>query len=226
MGNSAAVARHSLRKDSLRIEALVVPPLANNVYILYEDGSDTGIVLDVALGADAIMTRLRELEIRAELIINTHGHSDHTAQDDLLLKSTGAKLAIHELDAYRLAAEDEASEQLGLQMIPISPDLQLVDGQEVKVGPGISMTVLHTPGHTEGSICLYDEKRGQLFSGDTLFAKGYGRTDGRGADQEAMVSSLKKLFALPGPTQVYPGHGEFTTIQDETWILDAINEQE
>ena len=87
------------------------------------------------------------------------------------------------------------------------------------------MKVLHTPGHTEGSISLYDEKRGQLFPGDTLFAKGYGRTDGMGADQEAMVSSLKKLFALPGATEVYPGHGDFTTIQDETWILDAMNDQ-
>ncbi len=215
-----------MRKDSLRIEALVVPPLANNVYILYEDGSDTGIVLDVALGADSIMVRLKELEIKADLIVNSHGHSDHTAQDDLLRKSTGAKLAIHELDAYRLAAEDEASEQLGIRTIPIVPDLQLVDGQGIKVGPRISMKVVHTPGHTEGSICLYDEKRGQLFSGDTLFAKGYGRTDGMGADQDAMVSSLKKLFELPGRTEVYPGHGEFTTIQDETWILDAMADQE
>jgi hydroxyacylglutathione hydrolase len=226
MANSAALTRHSLRKDSLRIEALVVPPLANNVYILYEDGSDTGIVLDVALGADAIANRLRELEIRADLIINTHGHSDHTVQDEILRRATGAKLAIHELDAYRLASEDEAAEQLGLEMPPIIPDVQLVDGQEVKIGPRISMKVIHTPGHTEGSICLYDEKRGQLFSGDTLFAKGYGRTDGMGADQDAMVSSLKKLFALPGPTEVYPGHGEFTTIQDETWILDAMDDQE
>jgi hydroxyacylglutathione hydrolase len=225
MASSSAATRHSIRKDSLRIESLVVPPLANNVYILYEDGSDSGIVIDVAMGAETITTRLRELEIRADLIINTHGHSDHTVQDDLLRRSTGAKLAIHELDAYRLAAEDEAAEQLGLEMMPIVPDVQLVDGQEVRIGPRISMKVIHTPGHTEGSICLYDEKRGQLFSGDTLFAKGYGRTDGMGADQGAMVSSLKKLFALPGPTEVYPGHGEFTTIQDETWILDAMDEQ-
>src|ERR1700730_5534014 len=222
---SPPVTRHSLRKGTLRIESLVVPPLANNVYILYEDGSDTGIVLDVALGASAIQSRLRELDIRANMIINTHGHSDHTVEDENLRRSTGAKLAIHELDAYRLAAEDEAAEELGLQRPPIEPDLQLIDGQEIRVGPQVTMKVIHTPGHTEGSICLYDQKRGQLFSGDTLFAKGYGRTDGSGADQDAMISSLKKLFALPGPTEVYPGHGDFTTIQDETWILDAMNEQ-
>src|ERR1700730_11994937 len=168
---SPPVTRRSLRKGSLRIESLVVPPLANNVYILYEDGSDTGIVLDVALGSSAILTRLRELEIKANMIINTHGHTDHTAEDETLRRTTGAKMAIHELDAYRLAAEDEASEELGLQKIPIEPDIQLVDGQQVKVGPHISMKVLHTPGHTEGSISLYDEKQRQLFSGYILFAK-------------------------------------------------------
>jgi glyoxylase-like metal-dependent hydrolase (beta-lactamase superfamily II) len=218
--------RRSIRKDSLRIESFVVPPLANNVYILYEDGSDTGIVIDVAMGANSIISRLRELGIRANLIVNTHGHTDHTAEDQLLRSSTVARLAIHEFDAYRLALEDEASEQLGIEKMPIESDIQLVDGQDIRVGPKISLKVIHTPGHTEGSICLYDEKRGQLFSGDTLFAKGYGRTDGMGADPEAMISSLKKLFALPGSTEVYPGHGEFTTIQDETWILDSIKGQE
>ena len=224
--SSASVSRRSIRKDSLRIEALVVPPLANNVYILYEDGGDTGIVVDVALGANAILNRLRELEIRANLIVNTHGHTDHTAEDEKLRRSSGARLAIHELDAYRLASEDEASEQLGIEKIPIESDLQLVDGQDIKVSPRIVMKVIHTPGHTEGSICLYDEKRGQLFAGDTLFAKGYGRTNGMGADPNAMISSLKKLFELPGSTDVYPGHGEFTTIQDESWILDSIKAQE
>jgi hydroxyacylglutathione hydrolase len=220
------VTRRSIRKDSLRIEVLVVPPLANNVYILYEDGSDSGVVLDVALGAEAIQNRLRELEIRPTLIVNTHGHTDHTAEDEVLRRATGAKLAIHELDAYRLASNDEASEELGIEKPPIEPDIQLVDGQEVKVGANITLKVIHTPGHTEGSICLYDAKRGQLFSGDTLFAKGYGRIDGMGASQDSMISSLKKLFELPPSTEVYPGHGEFTTIQDENWIKDAISDRE
>jgi hydroxyacylglutathione hydrolase len=214
--------RRSLRSDNLRIEAFVVPPLANNVFILYEDGSDTSTVVDVALGADIIATRLRELQLRPTLIVNSHGHTDHTAEDEKLRKMTGAKLAIHELDAYRLATEDEASIELGIEKKPIEPDVQLIDEQEITVGPNVRLRVIHTPGHTEGSICLLDEKRRQLFSGDTLFSGGYGRVDGSGADPEAMKVSLKNLMELAPDTQVYPGHGAFTTIQNETWIRDLL----
>lgn len=216
--------RRSLRKGILRIEALVVPPLGNNVYILYEDGVDEGMVVDVAQGANQILKRLKELEIKVTMIVNTHGHTDHTEEDETLRMMTGAKLAIHELDAYRLALEDEASSQLGIQKRPIDPDIQLVADQVIPLGKEVKLRVIHTPGHTEGSICLYDEKDGQLFSGDTLFAGGYGRTDGLGSNQSDMVSSLKKLMELPESTEVYPGHGGFTTIKDENWVKDMIKQ--
>jgi len=212
----------SIRKGLLRIEAFVVPPLDNNVYILYEDGSNTAVVIDVAQGAEVLLARLKELDLRLTMIINTHGHTDHTAEDDILRKSTGAKIAIHELDAYRLATEDEASEQLQIEKLPIEPDVQLIDGSEIPIGQNTKLRVIHTPGHTEGSICLYEDKLGQLFSGDTLFAGGYGRVDGEGADPNAMISSLKILMSLPGPTDVYPGHGPFTKIESESWISEAI----
>jgi len=211
-----------MRKDRLRIEAFVVPPLSNNVFILYEDGSDRAVVIDVAMGSMLLQNRLRELELRLDTIVNTHGHSDHTLEDDILRKSTGAKLAIHEMDAYRLASEDEASKELHFQKIPIEPDIQLVNGSSLSVGPNISLKVLHTPGHTEGSICLYEERLGQLFSGDTLFAGTYGRLDGSGGNPEAMIESLKLLMDLPGPTDVYPGHGAFTKIENETWLNDVV----
>src|SRR5208283_968194 len=120
-------------------------------------------------GADQILSRVKQLDLKPKLIINTHGHTDHTIEDDKLRRATGAKLAIHELDAYRLAAEDESTAYLGIEKMPIEPDLQLVTGQEIKVGKNTTLVVLHTPGHTEGSICLYDKTRGLLFSGDTLF---------------------------------------------------------
>ena len=217
--------RRSFRKDSLRIEALLVPPFANNVYIVYEDGTDYCLIIDVAQGADQIFTRLKELELKPKLIINTHGHTDHTVEDDKLRRLTGAKLAIHELDAYRLAAEDEAVESLRIEKIPIEPDIQLITGQEIKVGKNTSFAVLHTPGHTEGSICLHDKTRGVLFSGDTLFARGYGRVDGSGADAGAMKDSLKRLMELPPGTEVYPGHGGFTTIGNEKeWVSEMLGE--
>ncbi|MCL4519125.1 MAG: MBL fold metallo-hydrolase [Thaumarchaeota archaeon] len=216
--------RRSLRKDGLCVEALVVPPLGNNVYVVYEDGSDSCLIIDVAQGSDAILRRLKELEVRPKTIVNTHGHTDHTAEDEELRKATGAKLAIHELDAYRLATEDEASRELRIEKRPIEADIQLVDGQVLSVGSGVELQVLHTPGHTEGSICLFDQRRNQLFSGDTLFAGGYGRTDGSGADPSALVSSLKRLMGLPHETDVYPGHGSFTTIGDETWLREMVGE--
>ena len=219
-----ATNRRSFRKDSLRIEALVVPPLGNNVYILYEDGSDEAVVIDVSQGANPILQRLKELGVHANIIINTHGHTDHTAEDQLLRAASGAKLAIHELDAYRLALDDEASNELGIEKKPIEPDMQLTSGQEIKFGKESTLKIIHTPGHTEGSICLYDEKRGQLFSGDTLFARGYGRVDGMGADATQMVASLKTLLALPKNTEVYPGHGDFTTIGNEEWLKQMTGE--
>ncbi len=216
--------RRSLRKGSLRIEAFIVPPIGNNVYIVYEDGSNDAIIIDVAQGASSILQRLKELEIRPKMIVNTHGHTDHTAEDELLRAETGAKLAIHELDAYRLALDDEASAELGIERNPIEPDIQLTNGQEIRFGNESILKVIHTPGHTEGSICLLDEKRGQLFSGDTLFARGYGRVDGMGSDAKQMVESLKKLLALPSNTDVYPGHGDFTTIGDESWLKQMTGE--
>ena len=191
---------------------------------MYEDGTDKAVVIDVAQGARQLAARIRELDLHLDLILNTHGHTDHTAEDDLLRKSSGAKLAIHELDAYRLALDDEASKQLGIEKIPLEPDIQLVNGSEINVGPTITFKVIHTPGHTEGSISLYNERLGQLFSGDTLFAGGYGRLDGMGADPAAMAESLTKLMTLPGSTDVYPGHGAFTKIEAESWINEEIKQ--
>lgn len=212
--------RRSIRKGSLRIEALVVPPLSNNVYILYEDGSDDALIVDVAQGASSLFQRAKELELRPFMILNTHGHTDHTAEDAALRSMTGAKIAIHELDAYRLALDDEASEGLGIKKDPIEADIQLTNGQQIRFGKESVLKVIHTPGHTEGSISIYAEKEGQLFSGDTLFQGGYGRVDGFGSDPNAMKLSLKKLLDLPGPTDVYPGHGGFTTIQNEMWLKE------
>jgi hydroxyacylglutathione hydrolase len=212
--------RRSIRKGILRIEALVVPPFSNNVYILYEDGSEDAFIIDVAMGSRAILERVRELRVRPSLIINTHGHTDHTAEDGVLRDKTGAKLAIHELDAYRLALEDEASRELDIVKDPIEPDIQLVSDQELKLGEKTIFRVIHTPGHTEGSICIYCKEENQLFTGDTLFQNGYGRVDGFGADPGAMKGSLKRLLEFPSSTDVYPGHGALTTIASEMWLKE------
>jgi hydroxyacylglutathione hydrolase len=208
----------------MRIEAFVVPPLANNVYIVYEDGSEDSIIIDVAMGSKPIIERICELELKVNYIVNTHGHADHTVEDQELRAQTRARLAIHELDAYRLAATDEAARSLGLVLRPIEPDVQLVNGQVLTYGKTGKLSVIHTPGHTEGSICLYEADNQQLFSGDTLFANGYGRVDGMGSDPRAMKESLKRILSLPKSVEIYPGHGAFTNMRNEAaWLEEALS---
>ena len=205
---------------SMHLETLVVPPLDNNVYLLVDDGSHEAAVIDVGLGGRDLEAKAQELGAKITVILNTHGHPDHTADDGPLKKATGAKLGIFEVDAYRLERNaKEPKWYLPAPPAPVKPDLLLKEGSEVKVGT-LSLRTIHTPGHTEGSCCFYLASEGVLFSGDTLFAGSCGRTDVLGGSPAKMVQSLRKLAALPADTRVLPGHGRATVLGEETWIAD------
>ncbi len=202
------------------IETLVVPPLDNNVYLVVDEGSQQAAVVDTGLGASEIQAKAQELGVKLIYILNTHGHPDHTADDEPLQKATGAKLAIFEVDAYRL--ERNAREPrwyLPAPPAPAKPDVLLKEGTRITIGK-IVLTTLHTPGHTEGSCCFYEPTARVLFSGDTLFRGSCGRTDVAGGSPARIVSSLQHLAQLPPETRVLPGHGPETTIAAETWIAD------
>lgn len=204
----------------MRVEALVVPPLDNNVYLVVDDASHQAAVIDTGLGSKEILAKAESLGATVAFILNTHGHPDHTADDGPLKAATGAKLGIFEVDAYRL--DRNAKESRWFLPAPppsVAADLLLKEGTTVKVG-SITLETLHTPGHTEGSCCFYDEADGILFSGDTLFAGSCGRTDTLGASPAKMKASLVRLAQLPPETRVLPGHGPSTTIGQETWIAD------
>ncbi len=204
----------------MRIETLVLPPLDNNVYLLVDEESHQAAVIDTALGASAIQTKAEELGAKLAYILNTHGHPDHAADDEPLRKATGAKLAIFEVDAYRLERNARESRWfLPAPPPPAKPDVLLKEGTPVTIGR-IVLTTLHTPGHTEGSCCFYEAASRTLFSGDTLFRGSCGRTDVAGGSPAKMVSSLQRLAKLPPETRVLPGHGPETTIAAETWIAD------
>jgi glyoxylase-like metal-dependent hydrolase (beta-lactamase superfamily II) len=204
----------------MRIETLVVPPLENNVYLVIDEASKEAAVIDTGLGAKDILSRAESLGVKIVMILNTHGHADHTADDAPLKSATGAKLAIFEVDAYRLERNAKESRWfLPAPPPPATPDLLLKEGTSVRIG-AITLVTLHTPGHTEGSCCFYDEADGVLFSGDTLFADSSGRTDTLGASPARMKASLQRLAQLPPGTRVLPGHGPATTIGQETWIAD------
>lgn len=166
-----------------------------------------------------------ELAARAwtlKLIVSTHGHWDHTGDNAAVASQTGADIAVHPLDAHRLTNPEPI--WAPFEIPPSVPAVELAEGGEVRFG-SIRLSVLHTPGHTEGSVCLWSADDGQLFSGDTLFAAGWGRTDLDGGSEEQMVESLSRLSTFDDVTAVLPGHGRETTIGRERAWLELVARQ-
>ena len=204
----------------MHVESLVVPPLDNNVYLVIDEASKQAAAIDTGLGGNELRSSAENLGVQILYILNTHGHPDHTADDAPLKAATGAKLAIFEVDAYRLGRNAKESKWFLPAPPPeVAPDILLKEGTTVQLG-SLVLETLHTPGHTEGSCCFYDEADAILFSGDTLFAGSCGRTDTLGGSPAKMKASLRRLADLPPETQVLPGHGPSTTIGRETWIAD------
>ena len=193
------------RKVAETIERLVVGPLATNCYVL-KSGAELAVV-DPGGDAEMILAKLQELGGTVKYVIDTHGHIDHIAANHEVVEATGAELLIHELDARLLAHPDRnLSGLMGLRISSPAPSRLLREGDKVVVGDD-EMTVLHTPGHTPGGICLLAES--YAFTGDTLFVDSIGRVDFPGGSEEQMQASLSRLQAvLRKETELYPGHGE------------------
>jgi hydroxyacylglutathione hydrolase len=200
----------------VRMELGVFGPWQTNTYLVWDGRSTDALVLDPGMGAaEPIVARAEANGLRVHLIANSHGHIDHIFDNAPLMDATEAPLAIHPDDAYRL----DGRNSYGFELRSVTATVDLREGEQVRVGD-LVLDVLHTPGHTEGSVCLYEERRGLLLSGDVLFAGSYGRTDLPGGSDEQMVASLARLAdAIPGPVRVLPGHGPETTIERELpWL--------
>ena len=168
------------------------------------------------MGAAApLMERAAGNGLRLHLIANSHGHIDHIFDNAPLMDASGAPLAIHPDDAYRL----DGRNNYGFELQPVSATRDLVEGEQVRIGD-LVFDVLHTPGHSEGSVCLYEERQTLLLAGDVLFAGTYGRTDLPGGNDEQMAASLARLAReVPAVVRVLPGHGPETTIGRElSWL--------
>ena len=195
------------------VEKIVVGPLASNCYIVADDAVPEGIIIDPGDEAGAILERVGELGIDIKYILLTHGHLDHIAAVTRVKEVTGASLVVHKEDADGLN-DRSLSLFMGVTLPEVpKPDRLLRGWESIEFG-GLSFTVLHTPGHSPGGVCLLGE--GVLFSGDTLFNCGIGRSDLPGGDPEKLLHSIHtRLLILPDETVVYPGHGPQTTIGEE-----------
>ncbi len=196
------------------IEKLELGMFASNCYIVGAESNREGIIIDPGAEAGKILQKVEDLGLEVKLIVLTHGHIDHTGALKEVKEATDAEVAIHTDDVKSLQARDPLSIVFRRSLqTPPSPDRLLKDGDSIDIGD-LHFSVLHTPGHTPGGICLLGE--GVVFSGDTLFNFGIGRFDMPGGNGSQLMNSIHtKLMVLPDSTIVYPGHGPETTIGTE-----------
>ena len=216
------VERASAPATHPRIEIGAFGPWQTNAYLVWDGRSTDALVLDPGMGAaQPLLEQVSVNGLRLHLIANSHGHIDHIFDNAPLMRGSGAPLAIHPDDAYRL----DGRNSYGFDIEPALASVDLLEGQQLRIGD-LVFDVLHTPGHTEGSVCLYEERHALLLTGDVLFRGSYGRTDLPGGDDAAMVTSLARLAAdLPSAVRVLPGHGPETTLEQELpWLRRIASE--
>ncbi|QDR80845.1 MBL fold metallo-hydrolase [Sporomusa termitida] len=195
----------------MKIIELQVGHLGTNCYIVYCEQTLKAGVIDPGGSADAIIAQIIKAGLTVEYIINTHGHADHIAANNAVQQATGAKILIHHEDAGMLTdAQRNLSTFIGAGIVCQPADRLLSHNDTVSIG-NIEFTVLHTPGHTAGGICLLADK--VLIAGDTLFAESIGRTDFPGGSYSQLIKSIKEnLLGLDDDIAVLPGHGPRTSI--------------
>jgi hydroxyacylglutathione hydrolase len=201
----------------------VVGPISTNVYVLGDEASREALAIDTATPSVAWLTE--QLQARGwslRFVVSSHRHWDHIGDNAAVVDATGAKLAAHGLDRHGLVHPQPL--YAPFPIAPSVPAVDLAEGGVIRFG-AIVLEVLHTPGHTEGSVTLLAREEGLLFSGDTLFAGGFGRTDLPGGSPEQLVDSLARLSRLPGHVAVRPGHGPSTTIERERAWLELVAQE-
>ena len=181
-----------------------------NAYLYYDEATKNGVVIDPGGDADKILRVINDAGVQVSAILLTHGHFDHINAADEVKNATGARIYAHFEDEEKLL--DKEPIFVWDVKKSVVADVFVREGEVISAG-GSSLSVIHTPGHTSGSICFYDEAEKVIFSGDTLFRRSVGRSDLPTGDGETLIKSIKeKLFVLPDSVMVYPGHEEKTDI--------------
>ncbi len=195
------------------VKRLVVGKLQTNCYILKEEGDRRAVLIDPGDDPIYIKSELLDMDAYPALILLTHGHFDHILALDLV-RTDKSVVCIHEADAEMLTKRDMFTAYLDNDPRPLRPADRVFGKNERYVSEaGFNFEVLHTPGHTKGSVCY--QFGDLLFTGDTLFCGGMGRVDFPGGNEEEMMASLRKLHSIPGDMDVFPGHDRATTLDEE-----------
>jgi len=203
------------------IKALPSGPFETNAYVVSCEETKSALIIDPApSSSSSIIKYLAENNLKPEKIVLTHSHWDHIAETAYLKKYYQIPVFIHKDDLENLETPGTDGLPCWITIEGVKPDAFLKEGDEVIVG-SFKFIVIHTPGHTPGGICLYEEKEKILISGDTLFKGSIGNISFPTARPKLMWESLKKLAKLPPETNVFPGHGPKTTILLESWLPNA-----
>ena len=184
-----------------------------NCYIVYDEISKKAIIIDPGQDGKKVIDKIEKLKLKPELLINTHGHFDHTYSDDIIRQKYNIPLAIHKDDTEMLSdANKNFSTIIGNPMIIDKADI-IFDKEETKETSFCKYSIIYTPGHSKGSVCILINN--VLFAGDTVFKNSIGRTDLYGGDYNELILSLQKLKKLSQDLIICPGHGPFTTLKEE-----------
>lgn len=189
----------------MEVEQIKVGDMVVFCYLVWCPATREALVIDPAGNEEQLAERIDKKGLTLKYIVNTHGHSDHTCGNTRMKALTGASIVMHAADdeAFRSPEATALFKEMGADPPPPA-DITVQDGDQIKIGD-VSLKVIHTPGHSPGGMCLFSE--GHLFSGDTLFVGGIGRTDLPGADHQQFMTSIReKLLTLPDETIVWPGH--------------------
>lgn len=197
-------------------EILPVGPLQCNCSVIGDETTREGMVIDPGDDIEDVLALVRKHNLQVKQIVITHAHIDHVGGAMKLRTATGAPILLNQNDYALLKILDTQAAWIGVATPgKVEIDRSVTTGESVSAGSLVA-TILHTPGHTEGSICLYFPAENKLIAGDTLFAGSIGRTDLPGGDTQKIMRSLHDtVLELPDETVVIPGHGELTTIGDE-----------
>ena len=205
----------------LQLEQFVFNPFAENTYVVYDENTKECVIIDPGCSdageENELFGFVDSHSLKPLMIISTHGHIDHIVGNTAVKKRYGIKVAAHPNVKNDFLRSRQQAAMFGLPFMGDCdlPDVDLEDGEIIKVGES-TLEVISTPGHAMGSISLYAEIEGWVFTGDALFCRSIGRTDFPGGNYEQLRTNIiERLFRLPDDTEVYSGHGESTTIFDE-----------